>query len=135
MILLALHFKGSHSKNVTITSLITSTFIILFPYLFIFFFYSIIYFNSYFDVNHLVVWRLLCETGPQIQQMNELIIDKEGEGLILRKCGSLYEPGKSYSLLKLKVFVLFFIFIFYLFIYNVVLVYIVQYSFLFLDEY
>jgi hypothetical protein len=31
------------------------------------------------------------------------IVADGGEGIILRKCGSLYEPGRSFSLLKLKV--------------------------------
>ena len=33
----------------------------------------------------------------------QFIIDAEGEGVIMRRCGSLYLPGRSQSLVKLKV--------------------------------
>eukprot|EP00026_Physarum_polycephalum_P001051 Phypoly_transcript_01052.p1 GENE.Phypoly_transcript_01052~~Phypoly_transcript_01052.p1 ORF type:complete len:797 (-),score=76.09 Phypoly_transcript_01052:124-2514(-) len=48
-----------------------------------------------------VAVRALCDYGS-IGWYAQHIIDNEGEGVILQKCGSLYEHGRSLSLLKLK---------------------------------
>ena len=44
--------------------------------------------------------------------LQETIVENEGEGVILRRKGSLYEHGRSLSLLKLKVYFVLFPFLF-----------------------
>lgn len=45
-----------------------------------------------------------CFGKKQLHEMIKKITQNEGEGAILRKHGSLYEHGRSESLLKFKVF-------------------------------
>ena len=45
---------------------------------------------------------LLCEKS-HLNKVVQLVIEDGGEGVILRKIGSLYEQGRSQSLLKFKV--------------------------------
>lgn len=47
--------------------------------------------------------RQLCVTKEQLSAAAQLIIDDEGEGVILQKPDSTYQRGRSASLLKLKV--------------------------------
>eukprot|EP00026_Physarum_polycephalum_P000178 Phypoly_transcript_00178.p1 GENE.Phypoly_transcript_00178~~Phypoly_transcript_00178.p1 ORF type:complete len:1068 (-),score=137.60 Phypoly_transcript_00178:3031-5769(-) len=49
-----------------------------------------------------VATRLLCSKQTRINHVVEQIINDGGEGAILRKVGSFYDPGRSQSLLKLK---------------------------------
>jgi hypothetical protein len=46
---------------------------------------------------------MLCTSNTQLNLMVQQVINDEGEGVILQKCGSLYEPGRTPDLLKLKV--------------------------------
>ena len=46
---------------------------------------------------------MLCRDPVLLEAMSRLIIEDEGEGVILRKPGSKYDSGRSPSLLKLKV--------------------------------
>lgn len=48
-----------------------------------------------------------CTTRKQLNNEIKEIIEKGGEGVILRKPKTVYERGKSHSLLKLKVLLLF----------------------------
>lgn len=47
--------------------------------------------------------RVMCKDKFQLKLFVEKIINDSGEGVILRKRGSLYEHGRSPDLLKLKV--------------------------------
>lgn len=47
--------------------------------------------------------RLACKSKKQLNNMSQFVIEGEGEGVILRKPKSVYESGRSDSLLKLKV--------------------------------
>jgi len=38
-----------------------------------------------------------------MQDITQTIIQNEGEGAILRKVSSFYDPGRSFSLFKVKV--------------------------------
>jgi ATP-dependent DNA ligase len=46
---------------------------------------------------------MLCEDKVPLKKMLEQLIEEGGEGVILRKPYSLYIPGRSDSLIKLKV--------------------------------
>lgn len=46
--------------------------------------------------------RKLCDDSNNINLVYHVVAE-DGEGIIMRKCRSLYEPGKSSSLLKVKV--------------------------------
>lgn len=50
-----------------------------------------------------VATRMKCKNNVQLKLMVETIINDNGEGVILRKEKSLYEPGRTPSLLKIKV--------------------------------
>lgn len=47
--------------------------------------------------------RVLCDGPTHIKKVTQEVIEGIGEGVILRKVGSLYEAGRSESLVKLKV--------------------------------
>lgn len=47
-----------------------------------------------------------CKGSGHLKNVSKKVIKSGGEGIILRKFGSLYERGRSASLLKLKVFFL-----------------------------
>ena len=49
-----------------------------------------------------VVEFVKCEGKEHLQQFNKSIIEKGGEGVILREPGSLYESGRSSGLRKYK---------------------------------
>eukprot|EP00026_Physarum_polycephalum_P003063 Phypoly_transcript_03072.p1 GENE.Phypoly_transcript_03072~~Phypoly_transcript_03072.p1 ORF type:complete len:815 (+),score=91.36 Phypoly_transcript_03072:101-2545(+) len=50
----------------------------------------------------IVASRMLYVDNLQLKYIVECTVDNEGEGIILRQVGSLYEPGRSPFLLKLK---------------------------------
>lgn len=47
--------------------------------------------------------RMICKDEKHLGVTTQTIIDDGGEGVILRKVGSLYERGRNSSLVKLKV--------------------------------
>jgi ATP-dependent DNA ligase len=47
--------------------------------------------------------RMRCTSVQELQFLTRAIINEKGEGLILRKPLSRYEPGRSRSLWKIKV--------------------------------
>ena len=51
-----------------------------------------------------VVEFVKCEGKEHLKQFNKAIIDKGGEGVVLREPGSMYESGRSDSLRKFKPF-------------------------------
>ena len=53
--------------------------------------------------NKVVSARVMCVSAMHQQAFSQSIIDDEGEGVILRRCGSLYLHGRSRALIKLKV--------------------------------
>jgi ATP dependent DNA ligase domain len=57
-----------------------------------------------FNLNNIPAARLLCTGKKQLNQMVQNIINDGGEGVILRKPKSIYENGRSSTLIKLKVF-------------------------------
>jgi hypothetical protein len=64
------------------------------------------YFICYilFDLLYILAPRITCSNKTQLISFISEIISYQGEGLILQMAGSHYEPGRSSSLLKLKVF-------------------------------
>lgn len=56
--------------------------------------------------------RAQCKGHIHLQKMKEMILERGGEGIMLRRIGSLYEPGRSQSLIKIKVLLLLIILIF-----------------------
>jgi DNA ligase-1 len=50
----------------------------------------------------MVVSRVKCTNLAHVSKAVQSIIDEEGEGIILRKCNSVYEHGRSHNLIKLK---------------------------------
>jgi hypothetical protein len=54
------------------------------------------------DTLKIVTFRMLCATKASLNLVSD-ILDDAGEGCILRKVGSLYEHGRTPSLIKLKV--------------------------------
>lgn len=46
---------------------------------------------------------MLCKDNITTKNLMKEVIENEGEGLILRKVRSIYENGRSSSLVKLKV--------------------------------
>ena len=48
--------------------------------------------------------RVLGQDDEHLKFVLQSVIDDGGEGAILRKVGSLFEHGRSTSLIKLKVF-------------------------------
>lgn len=56
-----------------------------------------------FDYSNQVVSRVKCEDPVILENLSRHVIKDEGEGMILRKPKSVYENGRSTSLLKLKV--------------------------------
>ena len=85
----------SSSSNPMVISYHLSSF-----FSFLFFF---LYFSTLFDELYIVAARLLCNKDTKINYLVQQIIDDGGEGAIIRKFGSFYDPGRSQSLLKLKV--------------------------------
>jgi len=63
-------------------------------------------FHFIFDFMYIVASRLRCESLQEMNKFLSLIIKDEGEGIVLRKPKSVYEQGRSPSLLKIKVFYL-----------------------------
>lgn len=59
--------------------------------------------TSVFEYMKVVASRLICIAASVLHKLTNCVIDNGGEGLVLRKPGSLYEYGRSASLLKLKV--------------------------------
>jgi ATP-dependent DNA ligase len=53
--------------------------------------------------------RVLCQGSEHLKAIVQGIIDYDGEGVVLRKINSFYEPGRSANLLKLKVRLLLFL--------------------------
>eukprot|EP00026_Physarum_polycephalum_P000948 Phypoly_transcript_00949.p1 GENE.Phypoly_transcript_00949~~Phypoly_transcript_00949.p1 ORF type:complete len:1118 (+),score=84.56 Phypoly_transcript_00949:49-3402(+) len=51
---------------------------------------------------NIIVARLKCKNLASISKTVQAIIDEEGEGVILRRCGSKYEHGRNSDLIKLK---------------------------------
>lgn len=47
--------------------------------------------------------RLLCNSNEISDLILDNVVEHEGEGIILRKLGSIYEHGRSTSLVKIKV--------------------------------
>lgn len=56
-----------------------------------------------FDECNLTAFRLSCGQKQQLMRFVQAIIDDGGEGIIMRKLDSLYEQGRSKSVIKLKV--------------------------------
>jgi ATP-dependent DNA ligase len=46
---------------------------------------------------------MMCQSNKQLDVNIGFVLEGGGEGVILRKPGSLYENGRSSSLIKLKV--------------------------------
>lgn len=82
-------------------------YIYLFVYLFCLFIYIFVYLFIYllflFELWNIISYRSLCESQQFLEQNIQKIIKNGGEGAILRKPKSIYESGRSSSLLKLKV--------------------------------
>ena len=57
----------------------------------------------FFDHKYFVAPRFQFKRNMSHNFFIQVIVPDGGEGIILRKCGSLYEHGRSFSLLKLKV--------------------------------
>ena len=51
----------------------------------------------------MVASRVLCKHTVHLRKLTEAVIDEGGEGVILRQVRSLYIPGRSPFLIKLKV--------------------------------
>ena len=66
---------------------------------------------SIFDTPKIATFRVLCCGEHHVRAFADEIIQKGGEGVILRKVASHYELGRSLSLLKLKVYLFTFYFI------------------------
>jgi hypothetical protein len=56
-----------------------------------------------FDLMYVLLACHQCISKTQVQQSLRLILDTGGEGLVIRENKSLYQPGRSDSLCKLKV--------------------------------
>ena len=69
----------------------------------LFFLFSLIFY-FFFDHFNVVVARIKLRSARQLRVLVKEIIDKEGEGVILRQAESLYLPGRNSALIKLKVF-------------------------------
>lgn len=52
---------------------------------------------------YIIAPRINCNDLSQINSLLHTIVRDRGEGVILRKSGSLYEQGRNTSLVKLKV--------------------------------
>ena len=50
-----------------------------------------------------IAHRVMCKSKRHISAHLHGIVDENGEGVVLRKAGSLYEHGRNKSLMKLKV--------------------------------
>ena len=60
--------------------------------------------DFFFDISEIPAPRILCSKGTHhLKIAIRRILGNGGEGVILQKRGSLYEAGRSSSLLKLKV--------------------------------
>lgn len=94
------HFEDRYET--LLYSLTNSTFSVSLSFVIIFVF---------FDIFKVLAPRMKCKSGTHANEMVERIIEDKGEGIMLRKIGSLYEHGKSQSLLKIKVFILVSLFI------------------------
>lgn len=66
-----------------------------------------------------------CSGASHLRLHTQLIIENDGEGVILRLCGSNYEHGRNASLIKLKVlfFCIIFILFFFLFCFFIIFYY------------
>ena len=85
--------------------------------------YFILIFIIVFDTANTAVFRVLCSGSHHMRTLAEEVIQKGGgEGLILRRVASHYEPGRSLSLLKLKVRSLLIQVLFLLFVFFVLVV-------------
>lgn len=60
--------------------------------------------NADSPTNITVVGTQVCKGKDHLMQMLDQVIKKGGEGIMLRKPASLYEHGRSWALLKLKMF-------------------------------
>ena len=70
-----------------------------------FFFFFLFFFSFFFlTITYFVAPRFIFKRNMSHNYFVQNVVADGGEGIILRKCGSLYEPGRSYSLLKIKVF-------------------------------
>lgn len=50
--------------------------------------------------------RMLCKSADQLRSiLKEIIVKSGGEGIILQRPKSMYEQGRSNSLLKIKVII------------------------------
>jgi ATP-dependent DNA ligase len=47
--------------------------------------------------------RVMCKNSTHLENAAQIVITDGGEGLILQRIGSLYERGRTSSLMKLKV--------------------------------
>ena len=56
---------------------------------------------------------MLCQNNSHVVSIMQQVVVNGGEGMILRKCGSLYHPGRSPNLVKLKVIIFLFTLLFY----------------------
>lgn len=86
-------------ENISITS----------PFLlsFLYFILQLIYFvlcDYFVDILYIPAPRIFVEGKLQITKSILQIINDEGEGVVFRRPGSLYEHGRSTSLVKYKVF-------------------------------
>lgn len=105
--------KTHHSKkdtnlfflllNITILLLYLSSF----SYIFILSLFSLIWFDCTVQV---VASRQLCTGSKHLKEANKTIIERDGEGIILRQVGSVYERERSNSLVKVKVLIIILLF-------------------------
>ena len=59
--------------------------------------------NLFFDNNKHIAPRTMVKGEPHLKFMLHSILEDAGEGIIARKVGSVYEHGRTSSLIKLKV--------------------------------
>lgn len=59
--------------------------------------------QKYFDGKQVVASRIMCKATSLLENFLQQIINNNGEGVIMRKPHTLYERGRSTSLVKLKV--------------------------------
>lgn len=62
-----------------------------------------LFLDSMVDCVNIAASRLRCGRKQQLTAFVKTIIDDDGEGVIMRKPDSLYENGRSKSVIKLKV--------------------------------
>lgn len=59
--------------------------------------------HNLLDVVQILTARMKCFTHKQVETKLKQVLEDGGEGVVLRKPGSVYEHGRSSSLLKIKV--------------------------------